>query len=215
MMAMAAHEFNNILTPIISYAQLARKNPALVQKAIARAADGGLRASNICRAILDMTCKTNNEPSETNLAELVPETLAVMARDPGKDSIELVFQAPGDLTIITRRAELQQVILNLVMNARAAVMEKEGPRTIGISIERQGRDVVLSVADNGVGIPPENIERIFEPFFTTKNSPEGESCGYGLGLAICREIVTEEMGGQIAVESTPGKGTTFTVRLPA
>ena len=112
----------------------------------------------------------------------------------------------------TRRSELQQVLLNLVLNARSAVLENSGPRQITISAGRRSRCVAVCVRDNGVGIRPEDIERIFEPFFTTRHSPD-EAKGHGLGLTFCRDVVAA-MDGSISVESTPGEGTAFTVRLP-
>ncbi|MCK4601828.1 MAG: HAMP domain-containing histidine kinase [Phycisphaerae bacterium] len=214
MTAMVVHEFNNILTPIINYAKLARNNPSFVEKAIARAEDGGQRATNICRAILDMAREDSSDPVEVNVPHLISETLEAMARDPQKDGIKLTLDAPADLTVSTRRVELQQVILNLLINARAVVLERSAPRLIGVSAERDGNKIVIRVSDNGAGIQPENLERIFEPFFTTKKAPSGHLGGDGLGLSICREIITS-LGGQILVESTPGEGATFTIHLPA
>ena len=212
MTAMVSHELNNILTPIINYAQLARSNPALVDKAIDRAAEGGQRASSICKAILGISStQQNQEMTEQNLSELLAQALEAMARDPRKDSITLNINVPGDLTLRTNRAELQQVLLNLIINARSAVLSSSGPRTIDVAASRRDGWVNITVRDNGVGIAPEHLDRIFKPFFTTKNG-DGNS-GYGLGLAFCHHAVTS-MGGEILVESKVGTGTTFTVRLP-
>ncbi len=221
MTAMVVHEFNNILTPIINYAQMARKNPALVEKALRRVSDGGMRATNICRALLGITRAGSVEPQTVHLAELVAKTLDAMARNPAKDAIELSLNIPANLKITTRTAELQQVLLNLLINARRAVLAVEGNRRIEISAHRNGGGTVIDVSDSGVGIPPENLQRIFEPFFSTSNSqPTGRDCpkatldsqGYGLGLAFCRETIAS-LGGEISVESTPGQGSTFTIRL--
>lgn len=103
--------------------------------------------------------------------------------------------------------EIQQVLLNLVLNARQAI-EREG--TIRVAVRGEGNQVVLCVEDDGCGIPAEVIDRIFDPFFTTKSVGEGT----GLGLAISYEIVRRH-GGEIEVESTPGRGSVFRVRLPA
>lgn len=213
MTAMVAHEFNNILTPIISYAQMAQNNPALAGKAIARAADGGRRASHICKAIMGIAGK--EVPAEqSNLSELISETLAAMARDPEKDGIELVLEAPAELTVTTRRVELQQVLLNLLINARDAVMAKPQPRRIEISAGRKAGMLCIQVSDSGVGIAPENLDKIFQPFFTTKQSQDRDNRGHGLGLAICKDIITS-LGGEISVRSKVNKGTTFTILLPA
>lgn len=211
--AMVAHEFNNILTPVISYAQMAQKNPAMTGKAIARAASGGQRASAICQALLGFAGDSPPEPEEFALAELVDETLSAMAREPAKDLIDLHVSVAPDLTVRTRRVELQQVLLNLLLNARSAVLSRSGGRRIEVAA-RTGRDgLEIEVSDTGVGIPAENLERIFEPFFTTKQRQAGTDEGSGLGLAICREIVGE-LGGRIEVRSVEGEGTTFAVVLP-
>jgi len=212
MTAMVAHEFNNILTPIINYARLAKSNPELVEKAISRAEDGGERAATICRALLNMTHQEASGPEEVRVSEMIAETLEAMARDPKKDGIEFFLEAQPGLTMVTRRIELQQVILNLVINARAAVIESPGLRHVRVSAQRQGCDVVIKVSDNGVGIPVENLDCIFNPFFSTKRDPGSGLGGHGLGLAVCREIVTS-LGGEIFVESTLGRGSTVTVRL--
>ena len=213
MTAMVSHELNNILTPIINYAQMARKNPALVDKAIARAAEGGERATSICKAILGLAREDTDEPARLKLAELVQDTIDAMARDPRRDCIDLRVRIPSELALSTRRAELQQVVLNLLMNARAAVLGKDGPRRIDVSARRRNGAVELSVADNGVGIPPQNIESIFEPFFTTGDGSGEGARGHGLGLAFCRQAV-ESLRGEISVASRPGEGSTFTVRIP-
>jgi signal transduction histidine kinase len=214
MSAMVAHEFNNILTPIISYAQMAQRNPSMTAKALDRAFDGGQRATDICRAILGLAREEPAEPVRVNLGQLISDTLLAIGRDPKRDAIEIVIRTPADLAIITRKVELQQVLMNLLLNARAAVLAKNTPRRIEISASSAGPDAVIRVSDNGVGIPRENIKRIFEPFFTTKPSPDGTPGGHGLGLAVCQEIV-RSLKGEISVDSTPGCGATFSVLLPA
>jgi signal transduction histidine kinase len=210
--AMVSHELNNILTPIMNYAQLAQKDPSLSDKAIARAAEGGQRAMSICRAILNAAADGPVEKTPLNLRELVDQTLEVMARDPAKDGVSLNVDIPDDLIVRARRAELQQVLLNLIFNARSAVLAKTGPRRIDVSARRDGREILIAVADNGVGIDPRHMDKLFQPFFTTKQRSDDGSGGYGLGLAFCRHAV-QSLGGQIHAESIPGEGSTFTVRL--
>ena len=222
MTAMLLHEFNNILTPIASYAQEARNNPTLTEKAIASAADGGRRATALCKAILRMTQEQPGEPTDANLRQTILDTLEVMGRPLHRDSIELVLDVPLALTLRTRKIELQQVLLNLIANARTAVLQKRRRRRIEISAGRttagparpKDSEIQIRVTDNGVGIPPENLEKIFQPFFTTRSSSEEDCCGSGLGLAVCHEIL-RGMGGDVLVKSTVGQGTTFTVNLPA
>ena len=212
--AIVAHEFNNILTPIINYAKMAQSNPALIDKALSHATNGGNRAAKICRSLLDATSNDRNDRQTIYLAELVNETLDVMARAPDKDAITLNLNFPDDLKITTRPAELQQVLLNLLINAREAVLNKSGPRRIAVSAVVEDKHIIIRLADNGVGIVGENLEKIFQPFFSTKSKGPDRPTGYGLGLAFCRNAMSI-LGGDISVESTPGEGTTFTLRLPA
>ncbi|MFW6133843.1 MAG: sensor histidine kinase [Planctomycetota bacterium] len=212
MTAMVAHEFNNILTPVINYARLARNNPALTDKAIERAAAGGEQAVTICRAILDMTRSGAAEPERVTLGEIVRESLAAMARDPQKDRIELAVDVPDHLELVARRAELQQVLLNLLINARQAVVDAPQPRRIEVIARAHDGEVEIRVADTGVGIDEDVVQRIFDPFFTTRS--DGADAGHGLGLTLCRDIV-ESCGGWIEVDSAPAAGTTFAVHLPS
>ncbi|MCY2925890.1 MAG: ATP-binding protein [Planctomycetota bacterium] len=213
MAAMVAHEFNNILTPVVNYAQIAKSNPSLMTKALDRAASGGLRATAICQALLGFAGDQPPTPQPVVLHELVADTLSAMAREPHKDRIDLTLTIPEGTTVVTRRVELQQILLNLLLNARTAVMAQDGPRRIEVSAQPMGEALLICVSDTGVGIRPENIEKIFQPFFTTKAASPTAGEGSGLGLAICREIV-RDLGGEIQVQSTLGVGTTFALQLP-
>jgi signal transduction histidine kinase len=105
------------------------------------------------------------------------------------------------------------VILNLVINARQA-MPNGGTLRVGVRQNHATQMVEISIQDTGCGIPAETLTKIFEPFYTTKNGPdESGQGGSGLGLAMCKEIVGRHQG-RIRVESTVGKGTTFTIKLP-
>jgi signal transduction histidine kinase len=110
--------------------------------------------------------------------------------------------------------QIQQVLLNLLINARQA-MSGGGCVIIRVSYDPASNMVELMVRDTGAGIPPDKLRRIFDPFFTTKTGPDKSGKGgTGLGLASCRDII-EAHHGRIRVESTVGKGTAFTIRLPA
>jgi signal transduction histidine kinase len=210
MAAMVAHEFNNILTPMISYADLAESGDERMRdKAVRRAAEGSHRATRICQALLSVARAEEQAPAErVALADVVEETLAAMARDLSKDGIRLIREVPASLEVVTRPVELKQVLLNLLLNARWAAMQRGSGQSIRISAARSGDQVRLRVSDTGIGIPRENLQRIFEAFFTTKGKE-----GSGLGLAFCREVV-EELGGRLTVRSQEGKGSCFTVALP-
>ena len=213
MTAMIIHEFNNILTPIINYAHLAEGgDPEMVKKALTKSAEGGQRASDICGALLGLLRSEATEASEANLASVVNDSLLAMGRNLAKDGIELELSVPAKLQITTRPAELKQVLVNLLLNARSAILKKSRSGKIGISGGKKGKKLHLSVSDSGTGILPQHMARLFEPFFTTKTEDTGEK-GNGLGLALCKEIITD-MGGEIRVESMPGNGATFTLVLP-
>lgn len=214
--AFAVHEFNNILTPIINYARLAKSNPKMIPKAIASASEDGLRATEICEALLGIADENRTrEAAEHGLDDMTREILLAMARAPHKDGIDLSVDIPPDLTVMTRRCEFQHVLLNLLINAREAVMAKPPPRSIRVAAVRDNGWAVVRIEDNGVGIQPAIIEKIFQPFFTTRSdNGDGRSRGHGLGLAMCREIM-DMLDGEISVESTVDVGTTFTLRLPA
>jgi len=186
MAAMVAHEINNVLTPMISYAQLAQSDPSFAAKALARAADGGHRAAAICQSLLGLTADCPRPCEKVRLAGLVRDTLDAMARDPRKDLIELVVEIDEDLALSTRRVELQHVLLNLVLNARAAVLKNPIGRTVRIAARVLSADgpaepaIEIQVADNGPGIDPALMARIFEPFFTTRGRctcAEGQTKG--------------------------------------
>ncbi len=215
MTAMIVHEFRNILTPIINYAHLATSgDEEMVAKAIAKAADGGQRASDICNALLGLLREESPDPVPVDVADVIEQSLLAMGRNLAKDGIELHLDVPAGLVLRTRPAELKQVLVNLLLNARAAILSKTSGGEVTLTADRREGGIAIRVADTGVGIPPEHLDRVFEPFFTTKTGKDGEELGNGLGLALCREIITD-MGGEIRVESTPGAGSTFHLLLPA
>jgi signal transduction histidine kinase len=212
--AMIVHEFNNILTPIINYAQLAAGgDEEMVRKAITKASEGGQRAVDICQALLGLLREDAPDPVKTAVVELVEQSLLATGRNLAKDGINLHLDVPANLTITTRPSEIKQVLVNLLLNARSAILSKGRSGEISIVAVGQDKRITLSLADSGTGIAPEHLDMIFEPFFTTKTGQDGQEQGNGLGLALCKEIVTN-MGGEIRVETVLGKGTTFHLDLP-
>jgi signal transduction histidine kinase len=142
-----------------------------------------------------------------SLEELLKEVVSFLGKEVEYRNVTVTIDAePGVPNIESDRGELQQVFLNLLNNAEAAV--KDGGH-IDIRVRATGeRRIAVSITDDGIGIPKENLERIFEPFFTTK-----EGSGTGLGLSITYDIV-QKLGGEIAVQSEVGNGACFTVLLP-
>jgi len=211
--AVIAHEFNNLLTPIVSYSQYALQSAegeapdmALIRKALAKAFQSSSKAGKICQSMLGLA-RGESFFSDVEVQRLVDEVLLVLARDPQKDGIALRVQVQPDLKVHADPVQLEQVLLNLLINARHAMLGKA-------SACDDSKELKLQVIDTGPGIPEKLLGKIFQPFFTTKGTAQrGEAKGTGLGLAICKEIV-EHHKGRIEVQSEVGKGTTFSIFLP-
>jgi signal transduction histidine kinase len=218
-----AHEFNNLLTPISSYCQMAlsaldqkKDDPELTRKALTKSLHHATRAGKICTSMLSLV-RGEGDDRHVGVQELIDETLSVLARDPRKDGINLRIQIIPDLSLRGDPVQLEQVLLNLLINARQAMLH-DNIRGGSITIKADRADesfVRIAVIDNGPGIKPENLARVFDPFFTTKTAPRpGEHRGTGLGLHVCKQIIDRHRG-RIEVESTVGKGATFNLLLPA
>lgn len=223
--AVIAHEFNNLLTPIASYAQLAlngiesgKNDVELTKKALNKGITHAMRAGKICSSMLNLV-RGERENRLCSIQAIIDESLAVLARDPSRDGIALRVQVMPDLQVKGDPVQLEQVFLNLLINARQAMLREHANGRGGIITIKADRaadnQVRVNVADTGPGITERNLPRIFEPFFTTKTAARGgEPRGTGLGLHICKQII-ETHGGRIEVESALGRGTTFGVLLPA
>jgi signal transduction histidine kinase len=215
-----AHEINNILTPVLAYAQLARANPddeALAQKALDRAISGVMSASRITEAVLGFA-RHGEQSERAHVAEVVEASLATIGRDPARDGIDLLVRVPASLEVEITPLALQQVIMNLLINAMRAMAQRGGKITIEASEEAEGHAAIV-ISDTGPGIPERLLGRLFDPFVS--GSPqEGKSNGTdfiggsGLGLAVCKRLV-ENAGGTIDVNSTEGHGASFTIVLPS
>lgn len=221
-----AHEINNILTPVLAYAQMAsaqRDNADLLSKALEKTILGVETATRIADAILGFA--GDNEATEADVAEVIQSSLNCLARDPNKDRIEVRVDVQPGTYVHVNPLSLQQVLMNLILNAHAAMRNAPpGTRHTSVNtltiaaITRADGTVGIRVTDTGPGIPKEVAGRIFEPFVTTKRPSQASSTretgGTGLGLAICRRLV-EQAGGTITASSTPGRGTTFLIVLPS
>ena len=213
--AMVAHEINNILTPLGNYAQLAIQNPddeALIFKALRKTAANSKRASKILESILAMAASPDLAKDDHKLKALLDDVFAALARDFARDNIKVSVHIPEDLTVRTQPVCLQQVLMNLILNAREAMLAKGGE--LIISAEQSHDSVIIDVTDTGCGIEPENLAKIFQPFFTTKDAKsKSQRPGAGLGLAFCKKVV-DGHNGLISVESKLGCKTTFKIILP-
>lgn len=219
--AVIAHEFNNLLTPIVSYSQYAlssaegdKPDMDLIRKALGKSYQSASKAGKICTSMLGLA-RGESSFGDVSVQQLVDEVLLVMARDPQKDGLALRVQVAPEARVHGDPVQLEQVLLNLLINARHAMQgSRNGALTIKAQVTDGGDEVRIQVIDTGPGIPEKLIGKIFQPFFTTKGTAKkGEAKGTGLGLAICKEIV-EHHKGRIEVESVVGKGTTFSIYLP-
>lgn len=214
--AMVAHEMNNILSPLANYARLSLQHPddkELMHKALQKTVKNSDRASKIMKSVLALASGKPQEKKEHNLKTLVDEVFACLARDLSKDKINVVLEIPEEMTIRAEGTCIQQVLMNLILNARKALLPNGG--SLRIAASKDTDSVRIEVADSGCGIEPENLKEIFRPFFTNSNSRvKSQQAGTGLGLAFCKKVI-EEHDGMISVESQVGRGTTFKVILPA
>jgi two-component system, cell cycle sensor histidine kinase and response regulator CckA len=219
-----AHDFNNLLAVINSRAMLVMDDPSERTHVVAQAdeiARATRRAATLTRQLLALSRKQVLEPVVLNLNALLTELGDMLPHLVGKKIETRIVTAPGLGRVKVDRGQFEQVVMNLVINARDAmphggclVIETANVTLDANQPERQllmkaGRYVVLSVSDNGVGMNLETQERIFEPFFTTKERGKGT----GLGLAMVYGIV-QQSGGHLSVNSSPGTGTSFKIFLP-
>ncbi|TLM65764.1 MAG: sensor histidine kinase [Deltaproteobacteria bacterium] len=205
-----AHEIRNPLS-IIGYAlELLCRDAALTpfQAEMAEKIEAEIeRLRTLTDGLLSFSSSREGCCRLVVLNDLVEETLRLLRFELQRHAVVLTTDFNELPLVAADPNKLKQVVINLVMNAAQAM---GGAGTITLRTCRAGDMVELTVADTGPGISAELIEKIFDPFFTTK--PEGE--GTGLGLYLCRTIV-RELGGELSVDSAPGAGATFRVRLPA
>ncbi len=208
--ASVAHEINNPLSGILTYIYLIKKYETLPELQISEDLALIERHVNAIAGLVKQLQNFSKPPQQVrkpvSLAVIWNDVLALVRKDLERRKIQVIFNPPADLPLVMASADqLSEVFMNLTLNARDA-MPEGGQLTIQITAE--GESLMVGVGDTGIGIPPDVQEHLFEPFFTTK----GEQ-GTGLGLAICYRII-EEHAGEICVDSAPGAGTTFTIRLP-
>ncbi len=220
-----AHDFNNIMSVIITYAELTGQSPNLTEREQDRLViirEQALRATAMIRQILDFSRRSVMELQTLDLLPILKEQQRLLERTlPESIEIRLNYE-PVDYVIKADLTRMQQMLMNLAVNARDAMPEGgrlsislahvtvESARTAPLPTMPAGPWVRLQVTDTGTGITPEDMAHIFEPFFTTKEI----GAGTGLGLAQVHGIVAQH-NGHITVDSAIGSGTTFTVYLPA
>ncbi len=208
------HEFNNILTTVINYAKmgLRHKDGSTRDKSFDKILAASQRASKITTGMLAYARGRGDRREPIDLALLADEVLVLVEKDLQMHRVRVETAYVDHPWAEINAGQVQQVLLNLVINARQA-MEAGGTLTLTVSGNPQTGMAEISVRDTGSGIPAEVLPHIFDPFFTTKKADAQGQGGTGLGLAMCRDVI-EAHKGRIRVESTLGRGTTFTLRFP-
>jgi two-component system cell cycle sensor histidine kinase/response regulator CckA len=209
-----AHDFSSLLTAISGFTSLARRtlspqHPAV--RSLDRVDEAARQAVGVTKSLLTFSRGGGGAPkSPVHLGKAVEDAARLLRRMLPANVVLGVRVGPEDVYVHGDTTQLQQVVMNLAINARDA-MPRGGTLTIAVQVQpdQAVRKVLLSVTDTGSGMSPDVQSHIFEPFYTTK--PPGE--GTGLGLAITHAIIKDH-GGRIEVESAPGKGTTFRIVLP-
>jgi two-component system NtrC family sensor kinase len=209
-----AHEVNTPLAVISSYTQMLTKQVRgddRLSPLLEKITQQTFRASEIVNGLLNFSRTGTTEFRETDLNAIIRDTLTLIEHQFKTSQVKLDASLMPDLPpILGNSGKLQQVFLNLFLNAKDAM---SGGGTLRIATEMNGH-VSVAISDTGSGISPEHLQRIYDPFFTTKSAPkEGQRRGTGLGLAVTYGII-QEHAGKIHVESQVGTGTTFYIEFP-
>jgi PAS domain S-box-containing protein len=208
-----AHEINNPLTGIIGYAEMLLMKDAdeKTRKYLKNIYDSAIRCKRIVENMLTFSRQTPAQKSIESINDILNKTIELHEYWLKTTNIEIVKIYDEVPSISIDRQQIQQVILNLIINAEYAIeeAEKRGKLELKTEYDRSSESVSIIISDNGIGIEPDTIQKIFDPFFTTKPVNKGT----GLGLSIAHGIIAEQ-GGNIEAESTIGKGSSFIIRIP-
>jgi len=208
-----AHELNNPLTSVIGFSDLllGKKDlPDDIKEDLVVINREAQRTAGIVRNLLTFARKHPQEKQSVDINSIIQKVLELRAYEQKVNNIQVNTQFAPDLPeIMANSFDLQQVFINIIINAEHFMIEAHRGGTLTIATQREKDIIRVSFADDGPGISQENVGHVFDPFFTTKEVGKGT----GLGLSICRGIITEH-GGRIYAESELGKGATFIVELP-
>jgi len=207
-----AHEINNPLTGIIGFSQrlLRKSNDETSKRDLERIFGEAQRAARVVENLRTFARRSEPKKEMININDVLNKSIEMRAYELKTSNIEIVADLAFEIPpVMADFHQIQQVFLNIIMNAEQVMKEtKKGTKLI-IKTQKIGKLFQISFTDDGPGISEENIDKIFHPFFTTR----GDRGGTGLGLSICHGIITDH-GGNIYFKSTLGKGTTFFVELP-
>jgi C4-dicarboxylate-specific signal transduction histidine kinase len=213
--ASIAHELNQPLAAVVTNANacerwLAAPEPNVEEahQGLRRIARDANRASQVISRIRGLLTRRGSQKSALNISEVIADVVSIVEGEARAKGVAMTIAVQHGLApVIADRVQIQQVLLNLLVNAIDAMNAVVGPRTLEVRAEGRAAELVVSVRDSGAGLQASSVERIFEPFFTTKRE------GMGMGLAISRSIV-EAHGGKMRAASNPGAGATFEFTLP-
>ncbi len=207
-----AHELNNPLTSVIGLSEIVMQEevPESIKEDMSLIKSESHRAAGIVRNLLSFARKNITLKQATNINKIIMDVLRLRSYEHGVNNIKVIQELDPQLPdIMVDNSQIQQVFINIILNAEYAMVNARGKGTLKIKTEVADDNVKVSFTDDGPGIEPQNIRRIFDPFFTTKEVGKGT----GLGLSISYGIVTAH-NGKIYAVSEFGKGTTFVIELP-
>jgi signal transduction histidine kinase len=207
-----AHEINNPLTAVIGYSQLLAAGPLpdSAREAVRQILQGSTRVAGIVQRLLTFARQKKPSRAPVDMNEVIGSTLALRAYALRTGNIRVATRLDPSLPrTVADAQQMQQVLLNLIVNAEAAMTAAHGAGELRVTTERDGKNLHIIVQDDGPGVPHEIQERIFDPFFTTRAIGQGT----GLGLSICHGIVSEH-GGRIWVKSNGVRGSEFHIQVP-
>ncbi len=209
------HEFNNILTMILNYATMGirHKDMETRDKSFNKIYESATRAARITKTVLGLARNRKPGREPTDVVSLMDDVLLLLEKEMNKYKIQVEKDFRSVPEIMVNGNQIQQVFVNLLINARQA-MPEGGRLVLKITLDESAGFVDIFIRDHGTGIPQDKLPHIFDSFYTTKNGPdESGKGGTGLGLSLCKNII-EAHEGRIRVESSVGVGTAFTLRLP-
>ncbi len=207
-----AHELNNPLTSVMGFSQLLMDEqlPQQIHEDLQRVYSEAQRAAKIVQNLLSFARRSEPEKQYLDLRPILESAVEIKSYDFKVNNINVNTQLSPDLPrSMVDQQQLLQLVLNILTNAEQAMTETSGGGELTLAAIRAGDKIRISIADDGPGIKPENVNKIFDPFFTTK----GVGNGTGLGLSIAYGLVRQH-GGDVWVESELGQGTTFHLELP-